>query len=1370
MKMKKEIMQKHSPLNRVSIVRLAAKAGGIIVLFFIVLLIGVWLFSRTARFQNLLKTSLQQSVSSGISGGISWESLRISSLSSVDISGLTLTTKNGQPVITIDHAQGRIALLPLLKRHVVLPKVFLHHSTVTYNQRNHPNLADVFAPKTPPALDTMAPLWTFSISAFVIDSLQAHYLDSAGRSANLSCASISGRLSAAADFTLNSIGSSLRLTIPGHVLSLDTLYYSMRSGALGFTCDGVLMKSAHVTARGSFTIPSENSGPIQADVVVRADNSFFKGINARAWGLDKCDMLNFSSRLRGQMEHPTFNANAEITNAIFKNMAMAHATISLTGDPSGKAVGRVSLVDPALSGALNFSTRISRLFSKPVLDEYYVNGDIIIPDIHGLNHVFLKMDPPVLIQKGVARLTVNASGASFKQLPYAADCTLGLAGMAFSNGKSLPAAGLKADIAHDSFSVKGEWPEVLSVNADGSLSRENGSGSGTLDIINARPLSVLLINKDISGAIKGNFSMKKILSAPSANVQLLGTGITWEGLVFDNLKTDCSYDKKTGITINAASADLHGPLTGALKNIGKPGMRGYVKASLTAHGPALYPNAMAHVTIDTLVSNIPVADLIKATITLHDSVIAFNDLKITKGLAVIGGSGSFDRAGKNLVAELSISSGVKGSASGTLAIKAALADSGVRDGICTATDVPVDVAHAWFPLLLIPSAKLSMQTAFNGRFSNPSVTAGLQLSEIAFVKTSQRPAIHAKARLADHQAMVLCTLSVGDACGPLLISAHAALMPSFRIDSLAPLPLEIRVFGSNVCLKPYVEAFSENMVLDGALNADGAFFFRHNRWVPEGAISVVSNKLAFPALNVDAENISLRMKPRGNAALSGTGPIDISLQTGNVHYAGIASPKASVQAAFTDNAVVIDTANISFEKGKLSIAGNIPLVSLSKLLTRRDIHLTFGADSIGAAVINPFISGGRFTSGTINGQVILSPGPSKIAPEGSLVAQGVVFAVDDVSPSIGPLRIEVKIAGDSVLVNGGGLWGKGTIAETGFVTVSNNSLAQCRAALVCKNLKLNYLDDTQVRLDSIGAVLSNQFGKWGLDGYALLGESNIAYDVPFNQPITAHVKTSVSKKPSLGLNVQLKIPNTLTTNLKVGNVLTGSASDIRTSVAGTLLVTGTVDNPKFAGQVQIDSGAATYLSHVFAIKHGYARLTGGSDINPFIDVIATTSLSQVQTTYGTDSIVVTLHISGDVKNPAIALTSNKGFSQLEIISLLTFGATSVSLAGAGTNVPGSIISNSLSTVVSRQAQKTLGLEQVQFQGNLFTSGSNQANASVSVSKKISPDVTVSYSRGIADTISQQGVISWKLKPFLFLEFESNDKGNAGIDLKYRIKK
>jgi|GEM_PF-1780410 Uncharacterized protein conserved in bacteria len=1368
--MNKEITQKHSPLNRVGIVRFAANAGAIIVLFFLVLSIGVLLFSRTTRFKNLLKTSLQKSVSSGLDGDISWKSLRISSLSSVDISGLTLLTKNGQPVIAIDHARGRIALLPLLRRHVVLTKVFLHNSTVTYNQRNHPNLVDVFTPKTQPVLDTTAPLWTFSIRAFVIDSLQAHYLDSAGHSVNLACEAISGRLSAAADFTLSSIGSSLYGTIPGHSLTLDTLYYSMRSSARGFTCDSVLMKSAHVTAHGSFAISSGNHGPIQADVVVRADNSFFTGINARVWGLDKCDMLNCSAHLRGPMEHPTLNANAEITKVIFKNIAMTHSTIILACDSSGTATGRLSLDDQALSGTFKVSTRIHNLFSKPAVKGYRIDGDVLIPDIRGLNRVIVKMKTPALIKKGVVRLALTASGASFRQLPDAAHCTLGLTDMTFSNGKSLPAAGLKAEIVHDSFSVKGEWPEVFSINAIGSLAHENGSGSGTLDVTDARPLSVLLINKDISGVIKGDFSINKILSAPSAKVELLGTGITWEGLVVNDLKTDFAYDGKTGITIDAASADVHGPITEALKNIGKPGIRGYLTASLTAHGPALYPNATAHITVDSLVSAMPVADLIKATISLHDSVVAFNDLKIIKGLAVIGGSGSFDRAGKNIAAELSISSGVKGSGSGRLAIKGRLADSSVSDGICTATDVPVDVVHDWLPLLLVPSARLSVQASFKGRFSNLSAAMAFQLSEIAIIKTDMRPKLNGTVELANHQALAVCTLSVGDTCGPLTIIAHAALLPSFRIDSCAPLPMEIKIFGSNVCLSPYVRAFSKTIVLDGSLNADAAFSFRHNRWVPDGTISIASNTFTCPALNVNAENISLCIKPRENAARMGTRPIEITLQTGRVQYAAVSSPKATVQAEFKNNALVIDTAEIFFEKGALSVAGQVPIVPFSSMSTRQDVSLTLSADGIGATAINPFINGGRFTSGTINGHVIISPGHSTIMNEAALTADGIVFAVDDVSPAIGPLQFTIKTAGDSVLVHGGGPWGKGKIYESGYVTVSNNSLGPSRIALGSKDLQIDYLDDTRIRVDSLGAVLSNGPGGWSIDGSILLGESKVMYEVPFNQSIIARANAPLSQKKSIRLSVQLTIPNSLSTDLKLGSVLTGSASEVQTSITGTLQVTGTVDNPRYAGLIQIDSGTATYLSHVFAIKQGFARLTGRNEINPFLDVTATTTLSQAQTTYGADSIVVTLHISGDLKKPLISLTSNKGFSQLEIISLLTFGSTGFSLAGAGAAGSTSLLSSSLSSAVSRQAQKKLGLEQVQFQGNLFTTGSSQGNAAVSVSKKISPAVTVTYSGGIADTISQQGVVSWKLKPFLFLEFESNDKGNAGIDLKYRIKK
>ena len=1362
-------LRSYRPLNRLITLRFLAYAGGFLFLSFLVVSIGIWLLSRTPWFQNRVQTALQNSASSSLNGEISWKTIRITSLSSVSISGLILTTKKGEAVISIDRAEGRVALLPLFKRRIVLTHLHLKNPVVDYNQRIHPNIADVFtAPSKPPK--SHGPAWTFSIRKFTIDSLRAHYQDVAGHSTNLKCGRLAGRLSVASEFAVKSMGQSLRLDIPGHSLFMDTLYFSLRNDAAAFFCDGLFLKSAgHMTAQGSFAIPHTNLDAIRADISAHADNAFLAGINARTWGLDHCGSVACSAHLRGVAARPVANVNIEVHTILLRKIALDHAKINLKRDSLGLTVCRLSLDDQALSGTINLSTRLYNPLSKPFFDGYRVDGEILIPDLRNLNRVAVKIKAPDLLRKGAARLSVTASGSSFKQMPYLAHCTVGLTDITFPNGKIMPAATLQADIINDTFVVKGEWPEVFNVNARGSLVQDKGSGSGTLDITDARPLTVLLINKEMYGAIKGNFSINKFLSAPSAKVDLLGTGITWEGLVVNNLKTDFAYDNKRGITINAASADLRGPLENALKNSGKPGIRGYLTATLTARGPVAYPNAKVHLTIDSLVSAFPVADMITATITLHDSIIMLNTFKLTKGLAVINGSGSFDRSRKDITANLSIRSG-RGSALGTLSMKAMVADSAMRNGICTATNVPVDAAHAWFPAITFPSAKLSMHASMNGKFSNPSLAGTFQVSEIALIKTDVKPNFKGEAKLENHQVFALCTLSVEDSCGPLTLSAHAAVLPSLRLDTLGPLPLEIKVYGSNVCLKPYVRAFSKNIVLDGSLNADGKVSFRHGTWTPEGVVSIASKKIVYPPLNLNVENVSFQMKPQDDPAHTGIQPIGISLQTGNVHYGDIFLPKASVQAAFKSNALVIDAAKIFFEKGKLSIAGSVPLVPFPAMRTRRDIHLTLSADSVGVITINPFINGGHFTSGTINGSVNFSPGRSKIINEGTLSADNIVFAVDDITPAIGPLQFNIRIAGDSVLVSGGGPWGTGKTAERGFLTFSNNSPGPSRVTLNSEGLTISYLDDTKVRIDSLRAALSNPLGKWGLDGYVLLGESKVTYEVPFSQQTIARANTPLSQKKSLSLNIQLNIPNSLTTDLKLGSILSGSASDIRTSIGGTLLITGTISNPQYAGQVQIDSGEATYLSRVFTIKRGYARLTGRNEINPFIDIVATTNISQVQTTYGADSIVVTLHISGDLKKPVISLTSNKGFSQLEIISLLTFGSTTISLAGAGSGGPTSIISSSLSTVVSKQAKNTLGLEQVKFQGNLFTTGSSQANASVSVSKKISPTITVTYSRGIADTIAQQGVISWKLKPFLFLEFESNDRGNAGIDLKYRIKK
>ncbi len=135
-------------------------------------------------------------------------------------------------------------------------------------------------------------------------------------------------------------------------------------------------------------------------------------------------------------------------------------------------------------------------------------------------------------------------------------------------------------------------------------------------------------------------------------------------------------------------------------------------------------------------------------------------------------------------------------------------------------------------------------------------------------------------------------------------------------------------------------------------------------------------------------------------------------------------------------------------------------------MTHHDIHLALVADSIAAINCNPFINGGRFTAGTFNGHGILSPGPSKILHEASFLLRGLCSRLT-IYHLVRPVRFKVEISGDSVIINGNGLWGKGTISEAGYMTMSNNSLGLMRATLIGKNLTIDYLDDTHVQIDSL---------------------------------------------------------------------------------------------------------------------------------------------------------------------------------------------------------------------------------------------------------------------------------------------------------------
>jgi GH18 family chitinase len=113
------------------------------------------------------------------------------------------------------------------------------------------------------------------------------------------------------------------------------------------------------------------------------------------------------------------------------------------------------------------------------------------------------------------------------------------------------------------------------------------------------------------------------------------------------------------------------------------------------------------------------------------------------------------------------------------------------------------------------------------------------------------------------------------------------------------------------------------------------------------------------------------------------------------------------------------------------------------------------------------------------------------------------------------------------------------------------------------------------------------------------------------------------------------------------------------------------------------------------------------------------------------------------------------------------------------------VSQQLAGFGTRKLARFLNVESVDLYGNVFnpSSGGSQAadiygNTSdpategpqLSVTKQVSSRVAVTYSKGLS-TISQQMVlVSYRILSFLYVEGETDQQAQGGIDLKFRWSK
>jgi len=116
------------------------------------------------------------------------------------------------------------------------------------------------------------------------------------------------------------------------------------------------------------------------------------------------------------------------------------------------------------------------------------------------------------------------------------------------------------------------------------------------------------------------------------------------------------------------------------------------------------------------------------------------------------------------------------------------------------------------------------------------------------------------------------------------------------------------------------------------------------------------------------------------------------------------------------------------------------------------------------------------------------------------------------------------------------------------------------------------------------------------------------------------------------------------------------------------------------------------------LAHGTAIFTGGSDLNPLLQLGAQYSIQ----TAGRPALNINIAINGTVRKPVIVLTSDAQppLSQSDLLSYLAFGQSSTSLLSAagnsGVNGGGNLVGNAAALATRQLTATALGVMTRQF--------------------------------------------------------------------------
>lgn len=345
--------------------------------------------------------------------------------------------------------------------------------------------------------------------------------------------------------------------------------------------------------------------------------------------------------------------------------------------------------------------------------------------------------------------------------------------------------------------------------------------------------------------------------------------------------------------------------------------------------------------------------------------------------------------------------------------------------------------------------------------------------------------------------------------------------------------------------------------------------------------------------------------------------------------------------------------------------------------------------------------------------------------------------------------------------------GSGRVALEGEATlVEPGDPLAYRLQLTGTDLDLRYLEGWSIKGETQLTLRSTHNGHL-LDGRTRLTSLEYGDDIPtdfaqlmrgFLQRQRLEVDPRDSVLSAVELNVDVEAPDAVRIRNNLAD-LTGSAS---------LLIRGNLAQPVLYGEVELDpEGTLVYNSTDYEIERGRIVFANPYRLDPEIDLVAVTRVREFD---------VTLAVDGTFDRLATRFSSEPPLPDLEVFRLLASGGDAATdsalLEPQRTEVDqdpstsaATFLYGQAASVIGRRVNTLFGFDKFRIDP-LTGSGDQLSKARVTVGKRLSKDVLVTFSADPSSTEDQRLRIEWQVTPGLVLVLTQNGDDSYSADARW----